>query len=123
MGGGIGRSLAHWIINGQPDVDVSGIHVDRFQGYMMNKSFRESRVQESLGLVYKCHYPYKTKLSGRDVKFTPFYTALKDQGAYFRDVSGWECADWFYPEDRKGDMTSIELQEKIVRLGKNETFG
>ena len=122
-GGGIGRSLAHWIINGQPDVDVSGIHVDRFQGYMMNKSFRESRVQESLGLVYKCHYPYKTKLSGRGVKFTPFYTALKDQGAYFRDVSGWECADWFYPEDQKGDMTSIDLQEKIARLGKNETFG
>ena len=28
-GGGLGRVLAHWIINGRPDVDVTGINIDR----------------------------------------------------------------------------------------------
>ena len=28
-GGGLGRVLAHWIINGRPDVDVTGFNIDR----------------------------------------------------------------------------------------------
>ena len=28
-GGGLGRVLAHWIINGAPDVDVTGFNIDR----------------------------------------------------------------------------------------------
>jgi hypothetical protein len=28
-GGGIGRVLAHWITTGRPDVDVTGLHIDR----------------------------------------------------------------------------------------------
>ena len=30
-GGGIGRLLAHWIAHGQPDMDVTGINIDRLQ--------------------------------------------------------------------------------------------
>ncbi|MEA2751346.1 MAG: hypothetical protein QOI41_5489, partial [Myxococcales bacterium] len=28
-GGGLGRVMAHWIINGRPDVDVTGMNIDR----------------------------------------------------------------------------------------------
>lgn len=58
-GGGIGRVLAHWIINGKPDVDACGFNADRLHKYQSNPLYREQRVTESLGNVYKCHYPYK----------------------------------------------------------------
>ncbi len=38
--GGLGRVLAHWIITGLPDVDVTGFNVDRFQPYQAADSYR-----------------------------------------------------------------------------------
>ena len=67
------------------------------QAFHAAPAFRRSRVVESLGDVYKCHYPHKPKMTARDAKRTPLYEPLKKAGAVFRDVSGWECADWFVP--------------------------
>ncbi len=96
-GGGVGRALAHWIVHGKPDVDVTGVNIDRFHKYQANPAYRSSRVVESLGLVYKTHYPYKSKESARGAKRSPFYDRLVGMNAYFKDVSGWEGADWFAP--------------------------
>ena len=59
-GGGIGRLLAHWIVNGTPDVDVTGFNIDRLHKYQANPEYRRERTIESLGMVYKCHYPTMT---------------------------------------------------------------
>jgi hypothetical protein len=53
------------------------------------------RVVESLGKVYKCHYPHRPVETARGVRLSPLHERLKAQGAYFRDVSGWEGADWY----------------------------
>lgn len=94
-GGGIGRTVAHWIKHGRANVDVTGINVNRFQKYQTNPEYRSSRVVETLGMVYKCHYPYKSKETARGAKRSPFYESFVQAGAYFKDVSGWEGADWF----------------------------
>ncbi len=56
-GGGIGRVIAHWIADGRPDVDVTGINIDRLHRYQGNPEYRATRTVESLGLVYQTHYP------------------------------------------------------------------
>lgn len=96
-GGGIGRLMAHWIINGKPDMDVTGMNIDRFHSYQTTPEYRGTRVVETLGMVYKCHYPYKSKETARGAKRSPFYERLAAQNAYFKDVSGWEGADWYAP--------------------------
>jgi glycine cleavage system aminomethyltransferase T/glycine/D-amino acid oxidase-like deaminating enzyme len=96
-GGGIGRVLAHWIVHGTPDVDVTGINIDRLHRYQANPDYRRARTIESLGLVYKCHYPTMTPLTARGVKTSAIHDRLTAAGAYFRDVSGWEGADWYAP--------------------------
>jgi heterotetrameric sarcosine oxidase gamma subunit len=45
--------------------------------------------------VYQCHYPNKGMTTARDAKRSPIHAQLAAQGAYFKDVSGWEGADWF----------------------------
>ena len=94
-GGGLGRVIAHWIINGQPDVDVTGMHVDRLQPYQTTPDYRRTRTVESLGMVYKCHYPTHSMQTARGAKLSPIHARLLERGAYFRDVSGWEGADWY----------------------------
>ncbi len=94
-GGGLGRVMAHWIINGRPDVDVTGMNLDRLHTYQANPEYRKTRTVESLGMVYQCHYPTRSMMTARDAKRSALHDRLAAQGAYFRDVSGWEGADWY----------------------------
>ncbi len=97
-GGGLGRVMAHWILNGQPDVDITGFNIDRLHRYQSNPEYRATRTVESLGMVYQCHYPGKSMHTARNAKVSPLHQRLVDQRAYFKDVSGWEGADWYAPE-------------------------
>lgn len=96
-GGGLGRVLAHWIVNGRPDVDVTGFNIDRLHPYQANPEYRQTRTMESLGMVYQCHYPARPMQTARGAKQSPLHERLVQRGAYFRDVSGWEGADWYAP--------------------------
>jgi len=96
-GGGIGRVLAHWIVDGTPDVDVTGFNIDRLHAYQANPKYRRARTVESLGMVYRCHYPSLSPQTARGVKTSAIHDRLAAAGAYFRDVSGWEGADWYAP--------------------------
>jgi glycine cleavage system aminomethyltransferase T/glycine/D-amino acid oxidase-like deaminating enzyme len=94
-GGGLGRVLAHWIVTGRPDVDVTGFNIDRLHPVQANPQYRRERTVESLGMVYKCHYPFMSLQTARGVRCSPFHERLAAAGAYFREVSGWESPDWY----------------------------
>jgi 4-methylaminobutanoate oxidase (formaldehyde-forming) len=99
-GGGMGRVLAHWIINGRPDVDVTGFNIDRLHNYQSNPEYRRTRTVESLGMVYQCHYPTRSMTTARGAKRSAVHDRLAAHGAYFKDVSGWEGADWYEPSGK-----------------------
>jgi 4-methylaminobutanoate oxidase (formaldehyde-forming) len=94
-GGGLGRVLAHWIVNGRADVDITGFNIDRLHPYQSTPEYRRTRTVESLGMVYQCHYPTRSMATARGAKRSPLHDRLAARGAYFRDVSGWEGADWY----------------------------
>ncbi len=94
-GGGIGRALAQWIVDGRPDIDVTAMNIDRLHVYQSNPEYRRTRTVESLGMVYQCHYPNRSMQTARCAKLSPVHARLVEQGASFRDVSGWEGADWY----------------------------
>ena len=102
-GGGLGRVLAHWIIHGRPDVDVTGMHIDRLHPYQCTPEYRRLRTVESLGMVFQCHYPTRSMTTARGAKRSAFHDRLAARGAYFRDVSGWEGADWYAPAGEAPD--------------------
>ncbi len=111
-GGGLGRVMAHWIVNGRPDVDVTGFNIDRLQVYQSNPEYRRTRTVESLGMVYQCHYPYRSMQTARGAKHSALHERLAAQGARFKDVSGWEGADWFLPKGAapQGEVLSWKRQ-------------
>ncbi|HET7202962.1 MAG TPA: FAD-dependent oxidoreductase [Steroidobacteraceae bacterium] len=94
-GGGLGRVMAHWIVHGLPDVDVTAMNIDRVLPYQANPDYRRARTVESLGMVYKCHYPYKSLETARGARRSPFHDRLAAQGAYFVETSGWESPGWY----------------------------
>ncbi len=106
-GGGIGRVIADWIIDGDPGVDVTGMNIDRLHPYQANPAYRRERTIESLGLVYRCHYPTMTPQTARGAKKPAIYDRLSAAGAYFRDVSGWEGADWYAPPGHEAKVENL----------------
>ncbi|MFO1468220.1 MAG: FAD-dependent oxidoreductase, partial [Steroidobacteraceae bacterium] len=102
-GGGLGRVVAHWIIHGIPDVDVTGFNIDRVLPYQVNPKYRRERTVESLGLVYKCHYPTMGLETARNARRSPLHERLAAAGAYFKEVSGWESPDWYGEPGSKPD--------------------
>jgi 4-methylaminobutanoate oxidase (formaldehyde-forming) len=108
-GGGLGRLMAHWILEGRPDMDVTAFNIDRLHRYQSNPAYRKARTVESLGMVYQCHYPTRSLVTARGAKKSPFHDRLAARGAYFRDVSGWEGADWYAGP---GQTPEVELSWK-----------
>lgn len=115
MGPGLGRMMAHWIMNKKPDVDITGFNIDRLHACQNNLEYRKHRTVESLGMVYQCHYPYKSMKTARGAKKSAVYDRLKAGGAYFKDVGGWEGADWFAPQ-------GVEAKIKKDSWGREDWF-
>jgi glycine cleavage system aminomethyltransferase T len=110
-GGGIGRAVAQWITSGRPDIDITGINIDRLHAYQANPEYRATRTVESLGLVYATHYPNRSMRTARGAKLSPIHERLVARRAFFRDVSGWEGADWYAPDDAAGARRSPATPE------------
>ncbi|MEO7762556.1 MAG: FAD-dependent oxidoreductase [Casimicrobiaceae bacterium] len=109
-GGGIGRALAHWIVHGHADIDITGINIDRLHKYQSNPEYRRSRSVEALGAVYQCHYPGRQMKTARGARRSPIHDRLVAERAYFKDVSGWEGADWYAPPGIEPAMSELSWQ-------------
>ncbi|HVB44998.1 MAG TPA: FAD-dependent oxidoreductase [Streptosporangiaceae bacterium] len=115
-GGGIGRTVARWITDGSPDVDVTGMNIDRLHPYQASPEYRATRTVESLGLVYATHYPNRPVRTARGARLSPLHERLAARRACFRDVSGWEGADWYAPE-------GVEPEVGELSWGRPHWFG
>ncbi|MEP2530249.1 FAD-dependent oxidoreductase [Shimia sp.] len=93
--GGAGMALAQWMEDGQKPFDLGDVDVSRMQPFQGNKTYLFERSKETLGLLYADHFPYRQKATARGVRRTPFHHHLKEQGAVFGEIAGWERANWF----------------------------
>lgn len=109
-GGGLGRVVATWIVDGRPDVDVTSLNIDRLEPYQAGPAYLAARTAESLGLVYQCHYPNRQPQTARNIRLSPLHRRLADAGAHFREVSGWEIPDWYAPGEPTEESWSWRRQ-------------
>jgi len=99
--GGAGMALAQWMEDGQKPFDLGDVDISRMQPFQGNKHYLYERSKETLGLLYADHFPYRQKATARGVRRTPFHHHLKEQGAVFGELAGWERANWFANEGQE----------------------
>jgi dimethylglycine dehydrogenase len=105
-GGGAGKFLAEWMDAGEPPMDALAVDSRRFGGYA-DRKYRVDKAVECFAAQFGIHYPYEERSAGRMKKVTPSYELLKQQGAVFGSVFGFERPNWFSkdPAIRESDLS------------------
>ena len=114
--GGAGWQLAHWIVDGEPTIDMMGVDPRRFgdyasEGYLIEKN------EEAYAKVFTVHYPDEEREAARGVRRTPCYDRMKELGAVFGNVFGWERPNWFAPQGY--ELSDSDLDKPDVLLNHN----
>ncbi len=98
QGGGIGKILSEWIIEGEPELDVSFWDVARFgpwagrrYTYERTKYYYENREERP--------YPHRECPAGREARTFPTYDLQGSLGAVFGVSNGWETPLWYPQKD------------------------
>ena len=96
-GGGAGKMMAEWMLEGRPSLDLWPLDVRRFSFHHTTKHFLAPRMVELYGHHYKLAAPGSEKVSARGVRRSPLHDVLAARGAVFGSRGGWERPNWFAP--------------------------
>ena len=104
--GGVGKTLAEWMIEGEPSIDVWAMDIARF-GDFATPEWGVIKSSENYERRFVMTFPNETLPKGRRQKTTSIYDRLTQKGAVWQDSFGLENVLWFAssPEDAYEEPT------------------
>jgi dimethylglycine dehydrogenase len=96
QGGGVGLSLAQWMVDGDPGADVWAMDVARY-GDWATLAYTNAKVRENYSRRFSIRFPNEELNAARPLRTTPVYEKLQAAHAVFGDYCGLEHPLWFAP--------------------------
>ncbi|MBC6442780.1 MAG: FAD-dependent oxidoreductase [Rhodobacteraceae bacterium] len=113
QGGGAGRVLAEWIIDGCTERDMWATDPRRYTDYT-DHDYCVKKAMEVYGNEYAMHFPRHEWPAARGRKLSPLHNRVTGRGGVMGAYNGWERANWFA---MPGDDTSRESTRTWSRHG------
>ncbi|WP_170431301.1 GcvT family protein [Ruegeria arenilitoris] len=113
QGGGAGKVLAEWIVDGHTEWDMWAVDPRRYTDYT-DQDYCNQKGMEVYGNEYAMHFPHHEWPAARDKKLSPVHAKVKELGGVMGAYNGWERANWFA---KPGDNTSEEATHTWGRSG------
>ncbi|MFD0910527.1 GcvT family protein [Ruegeria arenilitoris] len=113
QGGGAGKVLAEWIVDGATEWDMWAVDPRRYTDYT-DQDYCNQKGMEVYGNEYAMHFPHHEWPAARDKKLSPVHAKVKELGGVMGVYNGWERANWFA---QPGDDTSEESAHTWGRSG------
>lgn len=113
QGGGAGKVLAEWIVDGAPEWDMWAVDPRRYTDYT-DHDYCVAKGMEVYGNEYAMHFPWHEWPAGRDKKLSPNHGKVLELGGVMGAYNGWERANWFA---QPGDDASEESTHTWNRKG------
>jgi dimethylglycine dehydrogenase len=104
QGGGAGKAVADWIIDGQPEFDLWAVDRRRYKAYA-TFDYTVAKAVEVYQNEYAIGFPFEERPAGRPSLTSPLYETLLAKGAAFGARGGWERAVYIDPEHAITDNT------------------
>lgn len=96
QGGGVGLTLAEWMVEGEPSRDVFAMDVSRF-GDFPTAAYTRIKVRENYQRRFSVSYPNEELPAARPFHTTPAYGIWQQQNAVFGAGYGMEHVNYFAP--------------------------
>ncbi len=131
QGGGVGLTLAQWMIEGEAERDVTGLDVARF-GKWISPGYTRPKVVENYQTRFSVAYPNEEKPAARPHRTTPMYDIFDGLNAVWGQQFGLEVVNYFAapgevryetPSFRRSnawDATAREVKNVRQAVGINE---
>jgi dimethylglycine dehydrogenase len=101
QGGGVGKSLAEWMIHGEPEADVYGMDVARYGIWAENKQYIKETTGQFYSRRFVMTYPNEQLPAGRPLKTSPAYSDMTAAGCQWGQSWDLEVPLYFAPEGFK----------------------
>jgi len=98
QGGGVGLTLAQWMVEGEPERDVTGLDVARY-GNWVTPGYTAPKVIEFYQKRFSVSYPNEERPAARPHRTTPMYDIFNDLGAVWGHQFGLEVPNYFAQGD------------------------
>ena len=131
-GGGHGWLLAQMIAHGEACYDTWCLDPRRFTHHA-NTEFTAIKAIEDYQNEFRFHMPHEFRPAGRHLKTTPLTSTLKEIGAAFGTVNGWERPLYFAPAgfqeehafrfNNSFDLVAAEVENVATNVGIMEVSG
>ncbi len=125
QGGGVGKTLAEWMIHGEPEADAWPMDVARYGDFAQNKRY----IRETTGQFYSRRfvmtYPNEQLPAGRPLKMAPAHDAMTEAGCKWGVSWDLEVPLYFAPKGfeetptlKRSNAHDIVAEEcKVIREG------
>jgi len=106
QGGGVGLSLANWMVHGDPGADIWGMDVARY-GDFATLAYTNTKVRENYSRRFRITFPNEELPAARPLLTTPIYDRLIEHNAVMGAGFGLEHPLWFQDKGKepKEDVT------------------
>jgi len=118
QGGGVGLTLAQWMVEGEPDRDVTALDVARF-GDWITPGYTRPKVIENYQRRFSISYPNEELPAARPHRTTPMYDIFTGLGAVWGQQYGLEVANYFAQGDEpRYETPSFRRSDAFAATGR-----
>lgn len=118
QGGGVGLTLANWMVDGDPGADVFAMDVARYGDYTSLR-YTNAKVRENYSRRFSIRFPNEELPASRPQQTTPLYDIMvRDNNAVMGDTWGLETPLWFAPQGSPAeDKLSFHRSNDFEHVG------
>jgi dimethylglycine dehydrogenase len=98
QGGGVGKTLAEWIIHGEPEADAWSMDIARYGDFASAKEYIKQTTGQFYSRRFVMTYPNEQLPAGRPLKMAPAHSEMTAAGARWGVSWGLEVPLYFAPE-------------------------
>jgi dimethylglycine dehydrogenase len=97
QGGGVGKSLAEWMIQGEPQADIFGMDIARYGAFAANREYLRQTTRQFYSRRFVMTFPNERLPAGRPLKRPGAYDGMSAAGCEWTASWGLEIPAYFAP--------------------------
>ena len=99
QGGGVGKTLAEWMIHGEPEADAWSMDVARYGPFAENREYIRQTTGQFYSRRFVMSYPNEQLPAGRPLKMAPAHDAMTQAGCRWGVSWDLEAPLYFAPSE------------------------